>query len=254
MNLELPPAYSAIQNHECFRHAQDLAQSGAEEGTIVYATPDKGESSGSAGQLEFSLIIQPEFDSTRTRQLQIVAAMSLGQTIASVIAPMVTLRYGWPADIRLNDLSVAMCSVALPASEATDESSAIPAWATINARVLIRGPVAPTHTTVNDHCESTIPDSLILESFCRNFLALINRWATDGMESVAKPWLSRFDFHENEIIKLRSSTGEISGTIKGIEADATLVLDIDGQTRQLTLADSVAWQSTRFDDKLTRSG
>jgi|GEM_PF-3766212 len=249
MNLELPPAYSAIEHDDCYDHARNLAANGAEEGTIVYASRGRSDISESGNVLEFSLIIQPDFDAARTRQLQVIAAISLGEAIASVVTPMVTLRYGWPADVRLNDLTVASCCITLASPQPHAQAATTPIdWATLEIRVYIDGSIDPSCTTVNEHCESPITDRVILEAFSRNFLSSINRWATKGMPAVSKPWRQRFDFHENEIIQLRCALGELSGVIEGVEEDATLILNINGETRQIQLADAIAGESTRFNE------
>lgn len=273
MTFDLPPGYAVIEapDGDTLKLAMQLARQGSEEGTLVYAPfadnrssdtttsqsaidaehVDAGHVEVDNSRLDFSLIMEPEFDQIRSHELQVVAVISLGQAIASMVSPMVTLRYGWPADIRLNDHSTGHCSVTLNPDSEHDPTQP-PGWAVVHVSAFVTTPTPPGYTSINAHCESPTTARTILETFGRNFLLLVNRWAQDGFTVISKPWRQHFDFHENELIKLKTIDGDVDGIIESINDDGSLTLQQNGVSRLLTLSDAMATESTQFNEKLSK--
>lgn len=254
MTLDLPPAYSCVRapDGDYLTHARELATAGTKEGTIVEGTivhapfSDDNQPQSDAGpNLQFCLIMQPDYPAAATHELQIIAVISLAETIASVLSPMITLRFGWPAEIRLNDLIAAQCSIEL-SPENNIESDANPVWAIINISAYVGAPTPIGFTSINALCETPTSSSVVLETFARNFLSLINRWSEDGFDTVSKPWRQRFDFHEDELVRLRTVTGEVTGTVGGIERDGSLVIQSSDLRHQFALHHAISGESTRF--------
>ncbi len=252
MTFDLPPAYHCVaaRDGDAHSHARELASSGAEEGTLVYVPVNEADPTDSQSdpRLQFSLIMQPDYDVEATHQLQIVAGISLGEAIASMLTPMTTLRYGWPADIRLNDLVAAQSSIEISPTRQSDNAS-FAQWAIISITAWIGAPTPIGFTSISALCDSPVSGVVMLETFARNFLSQINRWAEDGFADVSKPWRQRFDLHENELIRIKVDEGEFTGTIDGIELDGSLVMQIDGARRQFAIGQAIAGESTLFSER-----
>ena len=108
----LPPAYRLIaldRVESTNDEAKRLAESGAEEGTLVWAreqTKGRGRQdrdfASPPGNLYMSLVLRPECLVAEAAQLSFVAALGVGDGVGSAAPPMIEVHYKWPNDVLFN--------------------------------------------------------------------------------------------------------------------------------------------------------
>ena len=173
-----------------------LALQGAEEGTLVWAheqTAGRGRHGqpwvSPRGNFYCSLVLRPDFPLSVALQLNYVAAIALGLTVADLVPAGANLRYRWPNDVLLNEAKVGVVVLELP-----DVRADTPEWMVVGAAVNINSyPETTPFPAISLEAEgcSDVADTELLEGFSRRFLSWINRWADEGFSPIRKFWVQR---------------------------------------------------------------
>lgn len=242
----LPVAYELTtldRVDSVMEEAARRAERGAGEGTVIWASEQsdaltrRGKSWYSpAGNLHCAIIVEPEYDNVIAEQLLYVAAISAGTAVADLLTPMTGLRYRWPNHIYINDLKSGMLQLRAP----SDDSERY-RWLAIGVNVNVsEHPPNPEPERFNSIHASGARDvevGVLLETYCRHFLAFINRWADEGFDAARKAWVQRADGLGGPFAR------EVGGQrVEGIlrEPDALgrgLVEQADGSLRTLGLGE-----------------
>ncbi len=232
--LNPPPLYELVvvdQTDSARAHAERLAAQGADEGTLVWA---KSQTEGLGRNKRFwmsgyqnlhlGLVLKPEQTFDIACQVSLVATICTAMAIAEQAEPMAELRYRWPNDVLLNRGKVA--GITLSGSLG---SGNMPEWMVLGVNV-----------NVFDHPNSLGFDSAsmrgegfesydrvpLAETFCRQFLSWLNRWADDGFAPIRRAWLMRAQGDPLlQTIKLQDT--EITGTFDDMDEHGTLTLQTD---------------------------
>lgn len=242
---DLPPDYSLVAYDtidSVVDEAKRLAGQGAEEGTLVWA---KQQSSGHGrfgrpwfsppGNLHCALILRLEEPADIAVQVNYVAAVSLGATIAELIGPA-ELHYRWPNDVLLNDVKVAgLLLEAAPRSSANTYD-----WLVLGAAVNVNAsPPDIEVATVSAYSDrfGGVSDALVLEGFGRHFLSWINRWADEGFTPVRKTWTLRArSIGQPTKVELRDHT--LEGRFVEVDQEGAMVMEMaDGKYRRITVGE-----------------
>lgn len=222
--------------------ARRLATNGADEGTLVWAQAQTaacdrfGRSRPSPrGNLYGCLVLRPEYPAAAALQLNYIAVVSLGLTIAELVSPMTELRYRWPNAVLLGDAIV---------GDVVLEPGLAPAGAFESLLVGLTVNVtdspefsASGETSLAAEGFETVTAAEILEGFGRHFLSWINRWADAGFSPVRKAWVQRADgFDQVQEIFLKEET--VKGKPVELDEHGALVLDApDGIRRRFSVSD-----------------
>ena len=236
---QLPLAYEPVALDDGANvklHSIGLAETGADEGTLVWATR-QAEGEGRPGNTWYSpdeglylaLVLEPDFSTEQAGQVGLVGLISAGLAMAEHVAPMTDLAYRWPNDILLSGSKVA--GVWLDMNEQGDRL-------VLNVAVNVAQPPEQVIDAGSVRIDGGTPETTpveLLESFARQFLDWINRWADDGMAPVLKQFRSRHAKPGTPVL-LRLSDGEdVAGSVVAVDDEGRLELELDGQRRVLDL-------------------
>ena len=244
--LQIPSVYEVVALDTVdtvLDEAIRRAESGADEGTLIWAqnqsgTRWRGESGWlpGSGNLHCAIILRPDFSTAITPELNFVAALSLGNAMATRLSPGVSLRYRWPNDIILNFDKVA--GVMLATSSQRDAHYE---WVVLAAHVNIatypQDQDIDAVSIIDAEGLTDIDPPSLLEDYAKHFLASINKWAETGLAGILKSWQQRVD-GIGERISINLNEDRITGTLESLDADgsANIVTD-DGSSRQIRVGE-----------------
>ena len=246
---ELPAAYNLARYEEVDdlrREAQRLCEQGADEGTLLWAGNQlnpRGRNGKpwypGTGNLHCSIILRPEFDPEQYPQVLLVAAVSMGKALAAHLSPMVSLAFGWPDDIRIAGHKVAGIWVDCNPHDAQP-------WLCVTTSVNIRSAPEdfsiPAISVVEAEGQTDLVDSILLESFARQFISQINLWSEpDGFGKITRMWLMRAE-NVGKTAALHLQDETITGTFEGLSSEGGLLLKPgDGPQTEVELSRLVSY-------------
>lgn len=236
---QLPSVYEPVplaQAENVSQQAVARAQSGAPEGTLVWATSqEKG--TGRLGRswtspedgLYAALVLRPEFDWSRTGELSLVGLVSLGAAVAALVEPMTELRYRWPNDVLVGGTKVGGLWL-------REDQEAGFVVLTIGCNV-----GQPPKDILDGGClreeggNDEITPEALLEQFARHFLAWINRWDEEGLEPVKREFLSRSDGKGTPVALIIDADERVAGMLDGLDDHGGLRVDSNEKRRSISL-------------------
>lgn len=243
--LNIPPLYELVTYDSidsAASEAKRLALSGADEGTLVWA---KAQTAGRGrfdhrwlsepGNLHCAIVLRPEEPIAVAGQVDYVAAVSLATAIAGLVTPMTELRYRWPNDLLLNNLKVAGILLD-PCVVNNGNVESLVLGVNVNVK---SHPPELDDSAANMHADgfSKSTDAELLESFSRNFLSWINRWAEEGFGPIAKAWIQRAN-GMGQPIELQLANEVVSGRFEELDSAGALVVKLaDDARRKVTVAE-----------------
>lgn len=193
---DLPGLYelvSVAQSDNAHAQAARLAAAGAEEGTLVWVkkqTEGLGRRGNfwisGTGNLHCAVVLRPGDSLDACVQLSLVASVCAGRAIATIGEPMEELRLGWPNDLYLNRGKVAGVHV----GGQLDPHGRVE-WMIVSLNVNTAthpDSLGFTTASLRDEGFACWDRVMLLESFAREFLSWLNRWAEQGLAPVLKAW------------------------------------------------------------------
>ncbi len=247
MHPKLPPAYRLVAletvastNDEAIR----LAETGAEEGTLVWAreqTKGRGRQGRAfhspPGNLYLSLILRPSCALAEAAQLGFIAGLAVGEAFGRVAPPMTEVTYKWPNDVLLNGRKAA----GILLESKTTRSAALD-WLILGVGANLRSyPEDTDFPATSLHFEgaaSDVNEVDVLENFARCFLTWTDRWLDDGFAPVRRAWLGHAHALGEEI-EVRLPRESLKGTFRDLDETGALVLDRPGGERRLITAGDI---------------
>lgn len=248
--VSLPPAYRLVvldsvgsTNEE----AKRLAREGAEDGTLVWAreqTAGRGRGGrgwiSPRGNLYLSLVLRPECPAWRAAELGFVAAVGLGDALASLVPPLVPLNYKWPNDVLVGERKAAGILIETesglrPAPDAPLE------WMVLGMGVNVQHypeDIEFPATSLRYEGAGEVTVEALLEAFSRFFMDWANRWLDDGFPPVAAAWKARaMGIGKNISVRLPNET--LRGKFIDLDANGALLLGLEkgGTPRRITAGD-----------------
>jgi BirA family biotin operon repressor/biotin-[acetyl-CoA-carboxylase] ligase len=250
---DIHPAYELVvcaTVDSALEEAKRLAATGADEGTLVWAreqTAGHGRFGrpweSAPGNLYCSLVLRPEDPPAVAAQVVYVAAVSLGEAIASLVSPMVELRYRWPNDILLYDAKVGGILLE-PCQTRTDMLD----WLILSLAVNVKShPMKAEFIATSMETEGcpNASESDLLQIFTRCFLSWANRWSEEGFAPVRKAWYQRA-IRIGQPIEIELEQETVKGTFVELDDDGALVMALPEEgNRRITVADFFSFYSQR---------
>ncbi len=245
---ELPAAYNLIMPGKVANlreYTVHRASEGAEEGTIILAE-DQEVAFGCAGKswqcfpenLHCSLVLQPDFSKERYHEIVFVALVSLGNSLATHVSPMTALGYSWP-----NDINIAQHKIAAIWLDQGDCPHG--PWLSITCSVNIRH--APKDLVVEamsiHEAEggTTLSSAVLMETFARQFITLINAWSERGFDYILALWKIRAEFQGTKI-NLELNGNPETAEAKDVTKNGDLVVtDSAGRRQIITTGQHMGW-------------
>lgn len=251
---DLPRVYELIRCDivdSAVDEARRRALQGAEEGTLVWAQEQTAARDGFGrprpsprGHLYGCLILRPEHPAVVALQLNYVAVIGLGLTIAELASPMTELRYRWPNAVLLNNARTG--DVVL---EPGPTVAGVFEWLLLGFTVNVKDhpeTSGPGETCLAAEGSGEVTVAELLDGFSRHFLSWINRWADGGFAPVRKAWRQRLEgLGETREIRLKEKT--LVGRLVEIDERGALILESEGGVRALGVADYFGIQEARTD-------
>ncbi|MGI9302775.1 MAG: biotin--[acetyl-CoA-carboxylase] ligase [Gammaproteobacteria bacterium] len=237
---DIPPAYQPAVRDSVDSTAQEarrLAAAGAEESTLVWAKEQtqardwQGKPVESPrGNLYCALVVRPELTLETAAQLNYVAVVSMGSALASLVSPMMGLRYRCPNQILLN--SAVVSEVALHA-EANNEQLE---WMIIDVRTNVTSHSAAdefANTSLATEGCTDVTAEQVLEAFSRQFLSWVSRWSDEDFEPIRKAWMGRVE--DSEFDDTFAPPSLVPGNFDSIDERGNIVLKTDKRTKKVSL-------------------
>lgn len=243
--IKLPPAYSLIQFDEIDStnaEARRRADAGAPEGTLIVArrqTAGRGRRGrvwqSPDGNLYMSLLLRPDHRVESAANLSFVAAVALGEALAGLVPPMVSISLKWPNDVLIHGHK---CAGLLLESAARTPGALD--WLVIGIGVNISSHPEdlpyPATDLVFEGAVDVTPEAVV-EAFGRHFLRWSDRWMDQGFAPVRAAWLA-MAHGLGEAIEVRLEEETIHGKFEGLDDDGALLLTLnDGGARRVVAGD-----------------
>ena len=236
---QLPSAYEfeRIGEVDCLRAvAAEKARDGGAEGTLLFASNLRDARGyqgthwqGFAENLHAAILLEPDFDPEQFQQIQYVAVVSLGAAIATHVAPMTSLTYGWPNDLNIAGQKIASVWIDRGSQEERR-------WLTVTVSVNVMH--APGEDTEDFSLQtmslreaegnSDITAPLLLETWSRQFIAEINNWHEKGFAHTLAHWNIRADSRGKPISWVRDGY-TLTGTQGDVLDDGSLEVDLGNE-------------------------
>lgn len=229
-NPNLPGPYELVvldRSDSAKAHAERLAAQGADEGTLVWVKKQT-EGVGRRGKywisgernLHCALILRPEESFAKCCELGLVAGLCAGQAITVIGEPMEELRLGWPNDVYLNRGKVAGVHL----SGEMDPAGRVN-WAVIAMNVNAfeqPGSLGTAAASLRGEGFEVYDRVALMESYSRELLAWLNRWADEGLEPVLRAWSWREGWPGER--RLEYGGRSHRGTFESLAEDGSLKL------------------------------
>ena len=220
--------YAVTADLDPFERAVEMAIDGTEAGTLLW--------SARQDVFECAIVLAPENSLEASMPIVLVAGLALGDSLGSLVPPVIAVTFGWPDRIDMNGGTVGKIQLVLAD---TPNPTAIPDWLVIgfslaNAGSFQRANGAGQHATTltEEGCQIDLLD--LLEAFSRHFLAWINRWQGDGVQPVQQAWMSR-TMEVGKPVKIEVDGRQRQGTFKGLNEQCALELVDQGRHQVIPL-------------------
>ncbi|MGA9231865.1 MAG: biotin--[acetyl-CoA-carboxylase] ligase [Exiguobacterium oxidotolerans] len=226
------------------RIAHDLAQQQVKEGKLVvcdYQTSGRGqlgrvwhETKGNG--IAMSLIVRPDVPLDQAGQLTLVSGIALATSLREFDVP-VTIK--WPNDLLIDGRKVAGILTEMQ-TEANRISSVIIGIGINVHHDAFSTAIADRATSLKLATNRTFRRAEIVASFLNQFEQMYERWLVDGFGSFVEAWEHLAD-KLNQPVTLRSRQQTLSGYLRGIRADGTLMVETDQGMEAFHSAELVYW-------------
>ncbi len=261
---ELPAAYELIcydQINDLRARACELAQSGAEEGTFLWASSQNNARGRmnqkwhcNQGDLHCTIILRPDFSSELFPQIMLVAAFSMTNALATHLSAMTSLGFSWPNDITIAKHKVASIWIdsntinPSPDNAISDKQST---WLNVTSSVNIEHYPEdfsiPAMSIREAEGGTDLDSKLLLETYARQFITQINNWSERGVDGMVKQLRNRADgLGEEKLVRLTNE--KFTGILEEIGNSGEIIVRlVDSTTRTVTLTDYVNADYTGYE-------
>ncbi|MBO8170741.1 MAG: biotin--[acetyl-CoA-carboxylase] ligase [Bacillaceae bacterium] len=214
--------------------AHQLADQGETEGTIVIAD----EQTGGRGRLGrvwhsppgtgiwMSLILKPNIPLKMAPQLTLLTAVAVARAINRVATDL-DVNIKWPNDILINRKKI--CGILTELNAESDRIHYLVIGIGINVNA---GPETFPHelkklaTSLKAESRRSFSRARLVREICQNFETLYNIYLKEGFTPIKHLW-EAYAILIGEKTRIRTIDGEFSGTVRGIDEDGVLLLELD---------------------------
>jgi len=218
--------------------AKRLARDGAEEGTLVWAleqTAGRGRHgrgwASPPGNLYASLILRPRSPLDQAAQLGFVAALAVGDALATIFPRLEELTYKWPNDVLLHGRKVA--GILLESESLQGED---PEFVVVGVGINLASSPTDTPfpaTSIAEQDLGRVPPEAALDEFAQHFQAWVRRWREEGFTPVRAAWRARA-ISLGEPIRVRLDAATLHGRFLDIDQHGALLLETAGELRHIS--------------------
>ena len=244
IQLDLPPPFRAVI-HEVLPSTSDvakaMAEAGAAHGTLVWA----GQQSSGRGRLDrnwvsppgnlyMSAVLRPNVSPGRAAELGFVAALAVGDCVASFVPAGVAVALKWPNDVLLEDRKIAGILL-------ETRSTAVGAidWLVVGIGINIASsPESTPYPTASLKDALSDPPQVadVLTRLCGDLGAWLAIWSNQGFGPTRAAFLARVR-GRGGMIELRGTGGTIAGRFEDLDQDGALILETAAGRQRITAGD-----------------
>lgn len=238
--LELPEGFNLIELNEIDstnRYAKKLANSGAIEGTLVWAHQQSAGQGrhgrkwiSKRGNLFVSLILRPNCTPLRALQFSFVSALAIRDMIVPYLFNPNSIKLKWPNDVLINGRKISgiLLETSTPARGNVE-------WLVIGSGVnLVHHPGLNSNfpsTSLEDEGGKLLPVSLAIEEYARVFKNRWEEWTVGDGSATLSAW-EKHAFGLGRAACVRVSNTQFNGRFLGIDKMGALRLSNGGDGEQ----------------------
>ena len=218
-------------------NAKTLAQSGAEEGTVVWSreqTAGKGRHgrtwTSPRGNLYLSIIQRPDCRPADAPQMGFVTGVALANAITRLSDVPVALK--WPNDLMIEGKKAS----GILLESAADAKGRLD-WLVIGTGVNVEifPDELPDVTSLRAAgAEITVED--LLSAFLERLFLYAELWRAQGFGPIRERWLS-FALPKDTEMRVRLPSGDVFGRFSSIDERGSLLLETDNGSRRIDMGD-----------------
>jgi len=191
--------------------------------------------------VELALILEPEVALVGTREIFLLAATALADSLGALMPPMTAVLLRWPSTILIN----AARAGSLQFAASTVDDAEIPDWIVIGVTLNLQRPpanaeadVEPGTTSLFDEGGGDLDRNKVLESFAAHMLTWIHAWQEEGFAAAHDQLLGRIEGHEKPAAISARAGATITGRVLAVTDDMYLLVrgESDGVVSALSLA------------------
>ena len=241
LQLKVPSTYRLLR-YETVGSTNDeakrLARDGAEGGTLVWAleqTAGRGRHGrvwvSPRGNLYISVILRPRCPVGRAAQLGFVAALAVGDALATIFPRLERLSYKWPNDVLADGRKLAGILL-----ESELYEGQVPEFVVVGIGInLVSSPPDPEFpaTSIAEQGLEPVSAADALWEFARHFQAWVRRWREEGFAPVRAAWRARA-LSLGEPIRVRLEAATLRGRFLDIDQHGALLLEVAGELRHIS--------------------
>lgn len=188
--LDLPPGFRAVslrESGDAFAHAcRTAAEEGA--GTLVWVRR--------FDVAEFAVILEPDAPLAEARKAFFMGMNATADAVAALCPPERSVTFAFPDTIRFDGGLVGGGRLGWPKRCGEDQ---VPDWLVFSASIrvafsgLIEPGQAPNAAALEEEGFEGVGPSVLIESFARFFLRLVDVWQHQGYGSILADYAARID-------------------------------------------------------------
>lgn len=224
--------------------AKELAQYGAQEGTVVIAeTQMKGhgrlgrEWVSPTGGLWFSLILRPKLHPSEAVRLTFMAGLAVAKVLHEVFDLRVEAK--WPNDLLVKGRKI--CGILTEMNTTGENVNFVVIGVGVNTNFDVQKALPEnlrgSATSLERELSRKIHSEKILKSLLEEMEKLYERFMKKGFNPILREWKNYADFLGCQV-EVTSPTGKSAGLALDVDRDGALVLKLeDGATKRVFVGD-----------------
>lgn len=220
--------------------AFNLAQEGAEEGTVVIArSQSKGRGRlqrrwhSPEGGLWFSFILRPNLPPSSLLPICIVCALSISKTLEKLFS--LPTKVKWPNDVLVNGRKI--CGILLEASTSLDNMEFLIAGIGLNANIeSFPPPLSNTATSLMIELGKDVNIPALFWSILQNLFSYYKIYKNEGF-LIFKEELEKYNYLLGKRVSVETPSCIHKGVVLGISDRGALVLEEDGEKKEVIAGD-----------------
>ncbi|HMD65561.1 MAG TPA: biotin--[acetyl-CoA-carboxylase] ligase [Stellaceae bacterium] len=218
--------------------AKRLARDGAEGGTLVWAleqTAGRGRQGrvwvSPRGNLYVSVILRPGCPVGRAAQLGFVAALAVGDALATIFPRLEGLSYKWPNDVLAGGRKLAGILL-----ESELDEGQVPEFVIVGIGINLISSPRDTEfpaTSIVEQGLGPVSAAYAIREFTRHFQAWVRRWSEEGFAPVRAAWRARA-MSLGKPIRVQLEAATLHGRFLDIDQHGALLLETAGELRHIS--------------------
>jgi len=220
--------------------AMRQAKAGAGEGLWIVA---KSQSAGRGrrgrqwssfnGNLFASLLLRPATTPQTAANISFVAALAVHDVVCECLADCTDIHVKWPNDVLVGGAKIS--GILLESAVSADGAvEYLVVGIGINVATAPTDTPYPSTSLLDNQC--LISTDEVMDRLEKSFANWYGIWCAQGFAPIRSMWLKRTNYL-NSLINVRTAHESLNGVFTDIDENGALILDVDGDMRQIHAGD-----------------